>query len=175
LGEYEALFSMTMAGDLLAVDPLAFQHHPARIIFGILCLLLALVLTLWKVLGPKVHKSRRERAFGAPLRILWGLMFPSYKGGASSARNADLTSAAPASHKKGATAIGGWLFLSEDAIEFYPHKMNIKAENIPILLDDILNVETQGNQLKIQTKTGSAYTFVVNKSKLWKQSITEIL
>lgn len=81
----------------------------------------------------------------------------------------------PANHKKGANAIGGWLFLSEDAIEFYPHKMNIKAENIPILLDDILNVETQGNQLKIQTKTGSAYTFVVNKSKLWKQSITEIL
>ena len=97
MGEYEALFSITMAGDLLAVDPLAFQHHPARIIFGILCLLLALVLTLWKVLGPKVHKSRRERAFGAPFRILWGLMFPSYKGGASSARSADLTSAAPAS------------------------------------------------------------------------------
>ena len=39
----------------------------------------------------------------------------------------------PANHKKGANAIGGWLFLSEDAIEFYPHKMNIKAENIPFL------------------------------------------
>ena len=81
----------------------------------------------------------------------------------------------PANHKKGVNAIGGWLFLSEDAIEFYPHKMNIGGQNIPILLDDISNVETKSNQLKIQTKEKVTFTFVVNKAKLWKQSITEIL
>ena len=81
----------------------------------------------------------------------------------------------PANHKKGVNAIGGWLFLSEDAIEFYPHKMNIGGQNIPILLDDISDVETKLNQLKIHTKTNETFIFVVNKANLWKQSITEIL
>lgn len=81
----------------------------------------------------------------------------------------------PASHKKGVNAIGGWLFLSEDAIEYYPHKMNIGDQNIPILLDDISDVETKLNQLKIHTKTNETFIFVVNKANLWKQSITEIL
>lgn len=81
----------------------------------------------------------------------------------------------PANHKKGANAIGGWLFLSEDAIEFYPHKMNIGGQNIPILIDDIANIETKSNQLKIHTKANETFIFVVNKANLWKQSITEIL
>lgn len=81
----------------------------------------------------------------------------------------------PANHKKGVNAIGGWLFLSKDAIEFYPHKMNIGGENIPILLDDISNVETKFNRLTIHTKANKTFTFVVNKANLWKQSITEIL
>lgn len=81
----------------------------------------------------------------------------------------------PANHKKGGNAIGGWLFVSEDAIEFYPHKMNIGGQNIPILLDDISDVETKFNQLKIHTKTNETFIFVVNKANLWKQSITKIL
>ena len=81
----------------------------------------------------------------------------------------------PANHKKGVNAIGGWLFLSEDAIEFYPHKMNIGGQNIPILLDDILDVKTKSNQLKIHTRSNETFIFVVNKANLWKQSITEIL
>lgn len=81
----------------------------------------------------------------------------------------------PANHKNGVNAIGGWLFLSEDAIEFYPHKMNIGGQNIPILIDDISNVETKSNQLIVHTKTNGTFTFVVNKAKLWKQSITEVL
>ena len=71
--------------------------------------------------------------------------------------------------------IGGWLFLSEDAIEFYPHKMNIGGQNISILIDDISNIETKSGQLKIHTKANETFTFVVNKANLWKQSITDIL
>lgn len=81
----------------------------------------------------------------------------------------------PANHKKGVNAIGGWLFLIEDAIEFYPHKINIGGQNISIRIDDISNVETKSNQLKIHTKENETFTFVVNKANLWKQSITEIL
>ena len=79
----------------------------------------------------------------------------------------------PANHKQNNIAIGGWMFLTEDALEFYPHKMNVVGENIPILLDDILSVETKAKQLIIHTKKGSHYIFIVNKSKLWKKSITE--
>ena len=53
--------------------------------------------------------------------------------------------------------------------------MNIGGQNIPILIDDISNVETKSNQIKIHTKTNETFTFVVNKAELWKQSITEIL
>lgn len=81
----------------------------------------------------------------------------------------------PANHKKEVNVIGGWLFLSEDTIEFYPHKMNIGGQNIPILLGNISNVETKSNQLKIHTKTNETFTFVVNKANLWKQSITKRL
>lgn len=81
----------------------------------------------------------------------------------------------PANQKKGANAIGGWLFLSEDAIEFYPHKMNFGGQNIPILLDDVMKIETKSNYLKIYTKTNDLYTFVVNKAKLWESSINEVL
>ena len=58
----------------------------------------------------------------------------------------------PATHINGKNAIGGWMFLSEDAIEFYPHKMNVGGENMAILIDDITNVEIKINQLKICAK-----------------------
>ena len=80
----------------------------------------------------------------------------------------------PANHKKGANGIGGWLFLSEDALEFYPHKANFGGKNIAILIDDITNVDTKANQLIIQSNM-EKYQFVVNKSNMWKKSIIEIL
>ena len=81
----------------------------------------------------------------------------------------------PANHKKAANAIGGWLFLIEDAIEFHPHQMNIDGQSISIFIDDISTVETRLNQIRIRTKTDETFAFVVNKAKLWKKSITEIL
>ena len=80
----------------------------------------------------------------------------------------------PASYKNGINAIGGWMFLSEDAIEFYCHKLNLGGENIPILLDDIVEVKAKGNQLIIKAKD-KEYQFVVNKSKSWQESIQRVL
>lgn len=79
----------------------------------------------------------------------------------------------PANYKNG-LAIGGWLFLSEDALEFYPHKVNLGGSCVAILIDDIVNVDTKGKQLIIQSKN-ELFKFVVNKSKLWKNSINQIL
>ena len=79
----------------------------------------------------------------------------------------------PANHQKGFNGIGGWLFLTEDAIEFYPSKMNFGGQNIPILLDDITNVQAKSNRLKVYTKKNGTYTFVVNKADLWLRTIIE--
>ena len=81
----------------------------------------------------------------------------------------------PANHKKGANAIGGWLFLTEDSIIFYPHKMNFSGQKFSVSVDNIANIETKSNQLKLHTKTGETYAFVVNKANLWIQSISGII
>jgi len=80
-----------------------------------------------------------------------------------------------ANHKKGTNAIGGWMFVIEDTIEFYPHKVNIGGQNVSISIHDIINIETKSNQLIINTKLGKTFVFVVSKANLWKQSISEIL
>lgn len=80
----------------------------------------------------------------------------------------------PSNHKKGANAIGGWLFLTTDALEFYAHKVNFGGGNIAILLDDITAVEVKKNQLIITTKL-ETITFIVNKAEEWKKSILNIL
>lgn len=81
----------------------------------------------------------------------------------------------PANNKKAIVAIGGWLFVSQDTIEFYPNKKNKKRQNVTIIIDDIVSIKTKLNQLKIYVKEDKTYTFVVNKANLWKQAIMEIL
>ncbi|MDE6690847.1 MAG: hypothetical protein K2K04_02645 [Clostridia bacterium] len=78
----------------------------------------------------------------------------------------------PANHKKGANAIGGWLFFTENSIEFYAHKVNIGGQNIVIPCDDVTDATAQANKLIIQTESEN-YIFIVNKSNLWEQSIKE--
>lgn len=80
----------------------------------------------------------------------------------------------PANHKQ-KTVIGGWLFLSEDALEFYQHTRNgVEGANIAILLDDITNVETRKNLLIIHSVQG-VNQFVVYYPNEWKTTILRIL
>ena len=78
----------------------------------------------------------------------------------------------PANHKKGVNAIGGWLFLTNNSIEFYPHKVNIGGQNIIIPSEFVISATTKVNRIIIQTKSEN-YIFAVNKSKLWEKSIKE--
>ncbi len=85
----------------------------------------------------------------------------------------------PAVHKIGVVnEFYGWLFFSEDALEFYPIKMNRDgARNIAILIDDIIDVETKRNKrniLFIDSKGGS-FIFSVDKPELWKNTIKETI
>ena len=82
----------------------------------------------------------------------------------------------PTNYLKGIIFSGGWLFLSKDALEFYPIKNNpnstSKAFYIP--LDDITNVNVFFSYLLIQTKM-KKYIFTVNHSYRWKKEIQGIL
>lgn len=73
-------------------------------------------------------------------------------------------------HKSGINAVGGWMFLSEDALEFYCHNANIGGSNIAILLDDITSVVAMRNILKVDTKE-KTYSFSVIQAKVWKEQI----
>lgn len=105
------------------IDPLAFQHHPVRMVIGALCLVLAMALTIYQTTHRKAHDAKRKKNFGetvthstatAPAHktkqkgerrygeIIWTLFFPSYKGGGSKASSANLNRSTPSSYKRGA-------------------------------------------------------------------------
>ena len=67
-------------------------------------------------------------------------------------------------------AIGGWMFLTEAALEFYPHKANLGGRNVPVMLRDIVSTSVTGNVLTVKTPTQS-YGFNVIKAKIWKEQI----
>lgn len=77
----------------------------------------------------------------------------------------------PANHKDGANAIGGWLFLTEFGLEFFPHKMNVGGQNLAIPAADILRVDTKRNQIIVYTRLGAVITFVVNQAPAWQQHV----
>lgn len=80
----------------------------------------------------------------------------------------------PASLKQGEKISTGWIFLSEDAIEFYSLKTNDGGVNVPILLDNIVSVKRKSNQIIIETKS-EEFIFAVIKAELWKKSIINVL
>jgi len=79
----------------------------------------------------------------------------------------------PASQKKGADSIGGWMFLTTEGVEFYPHKLTLGGKDITILRDDISGVVAESNLITITAKD-SEIQFVVNKANLWKDSILKV-
>lgn len=79
-----------------------------------------------------------------------------------------------ASYVNGGLNTGGWLFLSMDALEFYPSKDNISHDCIAVLLDDIEQIEAHSKTLIVHTKAENI-KFKVYKASLWKKQITKIL
>ncbi len=80
-----------------------------------------------------------------------------------------------ASYRKSSIiAIGGWMFLTEDAVEFYKTIDNLGGKNIAILLDEIISVSMKGKILNIVTKE-MTYSFIVPQVKIWKEKIELIV
>ena len=66
---------------------------------------------------------------------------------------------------------GGWMFLTENGIEFYPHKINISTEEIKIPTNIIEAVKTHKNQIVVSTANKSTVAIVVSHNKEWKKQI----
>lgn len=66
----------------------------------------------------------------------------------------------------------GWMFLTEDALEFYKTKVNLGGgNNIAILLDDIVSTSTKSKRVLIVSTNENEYSFQVNNADIWKEKI----
>ena len=71
---------------------------------------------------------------------------------------------------------GGWLVLSEDALEYYELKKFDKTGNVAVLLDDIVSTSAQEKKgliydiLVVNTKD-TTYHFNVADGAIWKEQI----
>ncbi len=68
---------------------------------------------------------------------------------------------------------GGWMYLSKQGLEFYPHKINISTEPILIPITNILGADVQKNKLVIATSGNRNIIAVVAHAKEWKMHIDE--
>lgn len=66
---------------------------------------------------------------------------------------------------------GGWLFLTENGLEFYPHKINVSTKTVQIPTGIIETVKTHRNQIVIRTADHSTLAIVVSHNKEWKKQI----
>ena len=70
--------------------------------------------------------------------------------------------------------IGGWLFLSEAAVEFYPYNVNGEVKSVAILLDDIVNIEVKKDLLIVKSSS-KEFVFKVYNAPLWEEMIKKEL
>ncbi len=70
---------------------------------------------------------------------------------------------------------GGWMFLTENGIEFYPHKINISTEEIKIPTNMIEAVKTHKNQIVVSAADKSTVAIVVSHNKEWKKQIEALI
>lgn len=70
---------------------------------------------------------------------------------------------------------GGWMFLTEIGLEFYPHRINISTEEIKLPMNMIEAVKTHKNQIVISTANKSTVAIVVSHNKEWKKQIEAML
>ena len=69
---------------------------------------------------------------------------------------------------------GGWLFLTEFGLEFYPHKINFSRQEMRISLKSINAASVLGKSILISVKEyTNAITIIVTHNKEWQKQITD--
>ncbi|MBQ5808858.1 MAG: hypothetical protein IIW21_03775 [Clostridia bacterium] len=69
---------------------------------------------------------------------------------------------------------GGWLFFTENGLEFYRHKINISTKEIVIPINTIKTVNTYRNQIIINAGENPV-VILVSHNKEWKKQIEDAL
>ena len=69
---------------------------------------------------------------------------------------------------------GGWMFLTEHGIEFYPHKINFSRRELIIPIDSIESVKTNRNRI-VLCASGQSLAIVVAHKNEWKAQIEAAL
>lgn len=70
---------------------------------------------------------------------------------------------------------GGWLFLTDYGLEFYPHKINISQKNLMIPKSAIKFVKTNKNRLVVDTIENTTIEFVVSHNKEWLEQMNQYI
>ena len=69
---------------------------------------------------------------------------------------------------------GGWLFLTEYGLEFYPHKVNFSRQEMRISLKSINAASVLGKSILISVKESTnAITIIVTHNREWQKQITD--
>jgi hypothetical protein len=66
---------------------------------------------------------------------------------------------------------GGWMFFTENGLEFYPHKINLSSKRIIIPIRLIESTESTANKLIIKLSGDLSYEFIVSRNNDWKRCI----
>ena len=61
---------------------------------------------------------------------------------------------------------GGWLFVTEEGVEYYTHKMNFDHRTLNFSRDDIQSIHKEGSKLAV-IANNVKYVFVVNYVDRW--------
>ncbi|QPC46777.1 GRAM domain-containing protein [Mangrovibacillus cuniculi] len=82
---------------------------------------------------------------------------------------------------KGKEAVGGKLYLTNDALIHKAHAANVQKEDVVIPLSEITGVTPKKsfmvlpNRLVVHTKDGQDFVFVVYKRDVWMEKLTNKL
>ena len=71
--------------------------------------------------------------------------------------------------------LGGWMFLTEAGLEFYPHKFNHGKQNFAIPTEDLASVGVKRNIVTVSLVSGGEVAVVVSHAKAWATMIRSVI
>jgi hypothetical protein len=71
--------------------------------------------------------------------------------------------------------LGGWMFLTEAGLEFYPHKLNHGSQNFAIPTEELVSVTVKRNIVSVTLQNGGEVAVVVSHAKEWQAQIQAVI
>jgi hypothetical protein len=71
--------------------------------------------------------------------------------------------------------LGGWMFLTEAGLEFYPHKLNHGSQNFAIPTEELVSVTVKRNMVSVTLQNGGEVAVVVSHAKEWQAQIQAVI